>query len=171
MTDLQSIAERVAVLATLADKVKATLSEARQEQAKLLLELGASQVRVTLNDGTKIATVSLVDGRASARVADEPDFIAWVSANHPEHIEQVPATVRVNPAYRDQLLSDACGTGQAVDLETGQLVAGIGVTVGQPYVVAKKDAKAIERAWRDGRINPLDYVELPQIEARDADPA
>jgi hypothetical protein len=166
MLPLKEIALKVAVLSMLADKVKAALMDARSDQAAAMKDVGADGVNVELPDGQRVARVSLVAGRASARIADAGDFLKWVVQNHPEEIEIVPAHEQVRPAFVNQLLADACATGQPVDVDTGELIPGIGVTKGEPYIsTSQKRPKLIEAAWRDGQINPLDYVELPQIEA------
>lgn len=162
MPQLKDAALKVAVLSVLADKVKAALMDAREEQAAAMKDVGADGVNVELPDGSRVAKITLVAGRSSARVADEEELMAWVGANHPGEIETV---TRVRPAFVNQLLADTCAAGSPVDVDTGELIPGIGVTKGEPYIsTSQKKPKLIEAAWRDGQINPLDYVELPQIE-------
>jgi hypothetical protein len=163
MPALKEIALKVAVLATLADKVRAALADARTEQAEAMKDVGADGVKVELDDGTKVASISLASGRVTARVADEDDFMGWVTENHPDEIETV---TRVKPGFADRLLTQAAGAGAPIDVTTGELIPGVGISVGAQYVSTRGLRRdVIEQAWRDGRINPLDYVELPQIEA------
>lgn len=167
MPALKDVALKVAVLSMLADKIKVALMDARSDQEAAMKDAGADGVNVELPDGQRVARVSLVAGRSSARVADEDDLLAWVRDNHPDELEHVPATTRVKPAFVNQLLADACATGTPIDVDTGELIPGIGVTKGEPYIsTSQKRPKLIEAAWRDGVINPLDYVQLPQIEAQ-----
>jgi|SRR5262245_20602348 len=161
MPALKDIALRVAVLATLKDKVGAALAAARREQVDAMEDVGAAGVKVELGDGTKIATISLASGRVTMRVADRDEFQAWVAEHYPDEIETV---TRVKPAFEDRLLTQAAGADMPVDIQTGALIPGVGMSHGAPYVMTRGLRRdAIEAAWRDGRINPLDYVELPQI--------
>lgn len=159
---LKETALRVAVLATLTDKVKATLAQARREQADAMGEVGAAGVNVELADGRRVAKVALVAGRVSAQVADEKDLLEWVQANYPDQVETV---VRVRDGFRQRLLTDAANKGAPVDPVTGEVVPGIGIRTGAPYVsTSGLQRDVIEAAWRDGSIQLLDFVELPAIE-------
>lgn len=162
MPSLKDAALKVAVLSVLADKVKAALYEARAEQAAAMTEVGADGVNVLLPNGDRVARVALIEGRSTARVAHEQDFFQWVAANHRDQIEEI---LRVAPGYVNQILADACATGAPFDVDTGELIPGIGVTKGEPYIAtSQKKPALIEAAWRNGIINPLDYIEVPRIE-------
>lgn len=159
---LKDAALRVVVLSTLLDRVKTAWTQARADQAALMGEVGADGVNVELPDGTRVAKVALVDGRVSAQVADEDDFTAWVADRYPDQVQTVTT---VKAAFRQRLLTDAADRGQPVDAETGEVIPGIGIRKGAPYVsTSSLQRDVIVEAWRHRQINPLDYVDVPAIE-------
>jgi hypothetical protein len=110
-----------------------------------------------LPDGTEIGSVTLAKGRASARVADEDAYMAWVLENHPERIEQIQVT-RVEPGYTERILAHARTAGVAVDVETGAVVEGVTVAEGDAYPTTKLTVEAtalVASAWRDGSLSDL----------------
>jgi hypothetical protein len=116
------------------------------------------RLSAALPDGTVVAAVTLTSGRVTAAVADVDRYEAWVRVNHPEAIETVPATERINPDFTARLTSAARKIGVAVDAETGEVVPGIEVTTGDPYPMVKltEDARdEVAKAWRDGSLTEL----------------
>lgn len=118
----------------------------------------SDRLTATIPGGEDIGTVTLAKGRASAAVTDQAAYEAWVRVNHPEWIETVPATERINPDATARLTSAARKNGVAVDAETGEEVPGITVSAGDPYPMVKLtgDAReAVAAAWRDGSLTEL----------------
>lgn len=124
-----------------------------------------------LSDKTKIGSVTLAKGPTRSKVTDDDAFLAWVLENHPDEIEQVQIT-RVNPGFRERLLSFARQTGDCVNPATGQPVPGIAVEQGEPYATPKlvPDAdKLLARAWQDGSLKELiGSLVQPALEAGDS---
>lgn len=82
-----------------------------------------------LDDGSLLGKVSRAQGRQTPAVVDEAALLAWVRRTHPTEIAE-----SVRPAYRDQLLASAKRHGQAVDETTGELVPGVELRTGNPYL-------------------------------------
>jgi hypothetical protein len=116
------------------------------------------RLSAALPDGTVVAAVTLASGRTTAAVADTDAYEAWVRATHPEQIETVPATERINPEFTARLTSAAKKLGIAVDAETGEVVPGITVNEGDPYPMVKlaEDARdEVAKAWQAGELTEL----------------
>jgi hypothetical protein len=116
------------------------------------------RLSAALPDGTVVAAVTLTSGRTTANVTDTDAYEAWVRATHPEQIETVPATTRINPDFTERLKSAARKIGVAVDAETGEEVPGITVAAGEPYPMVKlaDDARdAVAEAWQAGELTEL----------------
>ncbi len=113
-------------------------------------------------DGSKLASISVAAGRTTARVADADAFLTWVFENHPSEIETVKTT-RVRPAYERAVLDSAKKAGVPVDA-TGEVVPGVEVGDGEPYLVTKLADGAHERvlsAIQRGAIQPLALPATP----------
>jgi hypothetical protein len=118
----------------------------------------ADRLTATLPNDTDIGTVTLANGAVRAAVADTEAYETWVRATHPEQIETVPETTRINPAFTARLTSAAKKLGVAVDAETGEEVPGITVAAGEPYPMVKltKGAReAVAEAWQAGDLTEL----------------
>jgi hypothetical protein len=108
--------------------------------------------------GKDIGTVTLANGATRAAVTDTDAYEAWVRATHPEQIETVPETTRINPEFTARLTSAAKKLGVAVDAETGEEVPGITIVTGDPYPMVKlaEDAReAVAKAWQAGELTEL----------------
>lgn len=117
-----------------------------------------------LPGGRVVGAVTLAKGRAKAEIADEQVFEAWVAQVHPEQIETV---TRVKPDYVSRVKSAARQLGHTVDPETGDAIAGLSVSTGDPYPFVKLTPDAAElvaRAWRSGALAELLGALLPAIE-------
>jgi hypothetical protein len=77
-------------LSTLIDVIKTELADTRQAAhealGKMHSELGVSRIDVELPDGTVVATAALSKPTDRIEVTDRAAFLAWVLANHPEHL-------------------------------------------------------------------------------------
>jgi hypothetical protein len=101
----------------------------------------------TLSDGTRLGKVSKVRGRETVQVVDEKAFTAWVTATYPTEIE-----TNVRPAFREKVMSSAKAHGMAVDGKTGELIPGIEIACGSPYISYRSDkgsAEVIATRWQE----------------------
>ncbi len=144
----RDVAVRVAALKALYDKVRDAYNAARAEAADTLQP--GDRLRATLPDGANIGTVSVVEGRTTAKVTDPDALLKWVQVNAPTEIETVH---RVRESYVGALLSRCENVdGAAMHAKTGELLPGVGFTVGDTYarVTATHDQQAafVEAWWR-----------------------
>lgn len=104
---LKEDATTVAVLRALRDVIDAEYEAARLRVFAGLREardeVGLKSMRVTLPDGTPIATVTLIDPKPTAVVGDEAAFVAWVADRYPGEIE---TQIRVRPSWQRKFLSE-----------------------------------------------------------------
>jgi hypothetical protein len=151
----QEQALRMAVLKVLVAELSAAKKSADFEIRRCWRP--SDRLTATISGGDDIGTVTLAKGRTTASVADTAAYEAWVRATHPEQIETVPATTRVNPEFTARLTSAAKQLGVAVD-ETGEVVPGIEVSAGDPYPMVKlaEDARdEVAKAWQAGELTEL----------------
>ena len=156
MSTRHDLALRLTVLkilvAELAAAKKAADAEVRDTWRR------GDRLTAALPDGKLVGAVTLAKGRATAHVSDPDAYEKWIAAVHPEQIETVPETTRINPDFTDRLKAAARNLGVPVDAETGEIVPGITVTEGTPYALVKLVDEATERvaaAWRSGDLTEL----------------
>lgn len=102
---------------------------------------------VALPDGTRLGRISKASGKRTAHVEDEREFLEWVKTNHPSEIEE-----NVRPAYRDRVLNSAKTHGEAVDETSGEIIPGVALRTGDPYLSyrGEPDSDALIAAhWRE----------------------
>lgn len=146
MTDLKQAAVRLAVIRELEQRIK----DARAELNMMFvdsLDVGDSKA-ASLDDGTKLGKVSYVSGRNSATVTDERALLAWTKANRPD---EVVSTVRESFVT---YLKDSAKRhdGFAVDESTGEIVPGMSMREGNPYIMfraEKGSGEVIAARWRE----------------------
>ncbi|MFF4652784.1 hypothetical protein [Streptomyces sp. NPDC001380] len=156
---LKDDAARAAVLRVLRDAVDAEYGAARRSVLEGLraarAELDLKSVRVTLPDGTPIATLTLVDPRPAVVVADEGAFTAWAAENHPGEVEVV---VRVRAAWQRQFLAGLACLEPVADPRTGEVVPGLAAP---PPPVPRSFSlrpvpggpERVTRAWSSGALD------------------
>lgn len=142
---------RVATLKALYDKVKAAYNQAR---ADAIGELGpGDRLRARLDDGSVIGTVTVVEGRITAKVTDPAALLEWVRVNAPDEVETVE---RVRESYVGALLSRCENVdGAAMHAKTGELLPGVAFSTGEDYARVSQTADqlaAFETAWGTGRL-------------------
>jgi predicted metalloendopeptidase len=140
---MTSPASRTVIAAKLvADEFKALEAEAKARVLELSKETGATTFTVKDDDDTKLGTVSVSDGKTSAEITNEAALYQWVKKNRPDQLVEVIA-----PAYLKALLKAAVesGDGVAVDEDSGEVIPGIEVSVGDPYVSSRPNADAKAR--------------------------
>lgn len=150
------LARTVAALKAVAEILAGQQTAEKQALLDALREAGIKQQEVTLPDGSKLASISVAAGRKTARIADSDAFFQWVFDNHPSQVETVKTT-RVRPAYERAVLESAKKVGEPIDA-TGEVVPGLEVGDGDPYLVTKLADGAHQRvlaAIQAGAIQPL----------------
>lgn len=140
MNDMKRLGREVAAANLIADEIEARGAAAKAELLDAFAETGADRVTVTDDDGAKLAVVSKGAGRTSAAVVDEDAFADWVEANYPTAIVRTIA-----PDVRLRLLNAAKKAGEPVDVATGEVIPGVEIRTGAPYVSARPTPEAKER--------------------------
>jgi hypothetical protein len=158
--NLQEDATTVAVLKALRDMVDAEYEAARLRVFAGLREaradMGLKSMRVTLPDGTPVATVTLVDPRPAVGVVDEDTFTAWVAENYPDEVE---TRVRVRPSWQKQFISGLdTSSDQVTHVRTGKVITGLAVLPApEPRSFSLRylpgGTREITQAWRRGALD------------------
>jgi len=152
---MKELTRRVALLTALRDAVDGELEQARADMKGELLDahekFGVKSVEVDLPSGDVVAQVSIVPEKESPAVLSADAFASWVAFNYPEQIDTSP---RVRPAFEKALLARVQFTdsGSAVDVESGEVVEGLGVRPKAAYVSVRfkpEGRELVARAWRE----------------------
>lgn len=138
--DLKSLSRVALASKVLADAARDEGQAARNELTQRMVSDGVERLRVTGDDEADFGTVVLAAGRQTAAIADEEQFMAWVAKRYPDEI-----VMSVKPAFRDRLVSRATKTGDPVDTETGEVIDGMQMRQGDPYLTTRPSAAAKER--------------------------
>jgi hypothetical protein len=129
MSNPREVAVRVAALKALYDKVREAYNQARADALAALSP--GDRLHAALPDGADIGTVSVVDGRTSAKVVNPAALLEWVQTNAPDEVESVP---RVRESYVGALLARCENVdGAAMHAKTGELLPGVVFETGDPY--------------------------------------
>jgi hypothetical protein len=154
MADARQAVIRVAALKALLDKVKTAYDQARVDALEALSP--GDRLHAALPDGADIGTVTVVDGRTSAKVTNPAALLEWVRVNAPDEVEQVP---RVRESYVGALLSRCENVdGAAMHAKTGELLPGVRFETGDPYARVTQTTDqlaAFVAAWAGGDLPPL----------------
>lgn len=144
MTEMQSATRLVMATRLIGDVLKEETDAAKVTARELMDQAGAERVRVNDEHGTNLGTVSLAAGRVSARVTDEAAFLAWVQCNHPDETQTV-----VRDAFRRKVLDGAVAKADHGDPTAvgpdGEVVPGVEVVHGQPYLACRPTPEARDR--------------------------
>lgn len=154
MTELRDAAVAAVVYQTIEQRAKELKDDAKSRLAELLP--GDSIAARWDNEVLGKATMS--KGRTKLTVTDAEKLLEWVKATHPTEIVE-----SVNPAFLKALESRAkdMGLGAVIDGE-GEVVPGVSITEGEPFVSVRKDKDApmrIAALLSSGRIT-LDGVAI-----------
>lgn len=133
---MKDIAKRVVAAKLVGDEIKNIEKAAKGELLEQMSGLGVRSLDVEVDD-VKLAVISKTAGKLSAKVTDEAALLKWVKANRSDQLRQV-----VEDAYVKALLKSAVENGAAVDEETGEVIPGIEVAQGAPFVSARPTAEA-----------------------------
>lgn len=137
---MKDIAKRVVAAKLVGDEIKNIEKAAKGELLDQMRDLGVRSLDVEGDGGVKLAVVSKTAGRTSAKVVDEAALLRWVKVHRPDQLVQVVAD-----AYVKAVLKTAVEHGDAVDEETGEVIPGIEVTEGDPFVSARPTPEAKAR--------------------------
>ncbi|QTU45606.1 hypothetical protein F3K20_12690 [Streptomyces scabiei] len=162
---LKDTAARAAVLSTLHDAIGAELKTAKKELEEGLraakAETGTQKISVSLDEGPDVGTISLVQPKAAAAVADAEQFTAWVMEHFGTEIERKFVT-SVKPGFQKKILDQitAAGVAEWADPETGVIheVPGVAMQGRAAYTrmtVPDVGKAAIAQAWREGRLSAV----------------
>lgn len=138
--NLRDLARVAMASKVLGDAAKEEGAAARAALGQQMLDGGVERVRVTGEHDADYGTVVCAPGRRSAGIVDEDAFTAWVAKRYPE---QMVMTVR--PSFRELLLGRATRLGDPVDKETGEVIPGVTMRQGDPYLTVKPNAEAKDR--------------------------
>jgi len=144
MSDLQAAARRVVAAKLIGDVLKEEAEQARRSTLELMDQLGVERVRVTDESGANLGAVTIAAGRVSVRVVDERAFVAWVARNYPSELVQV-----VRDSFKEKVFAAVKKHAEQGDPTAvgpdGEVVPGLEVVHGTPYVTARPTADARER--------------------------
>jgi hypothetical protein len=156
MSDARQAAIRVAALKALYDKVREAYNQARDDAVAALSP--GDRLHAALPDGADIGTVSVVDGKTTAKVTNPAALLEWVKVNAPDEVETV---ARVRDSYVGALLARCENVdGAAMHAKTGELLPGVAFETGDPYARVTQthdQAEAFVNAYNAGElVIPLD---------------
>lgn len=156
---IEDLARRAVVERVVADKVKASQADTK---AALMDAMDVGDRKVAHIGDTAVGYVIVTKGRQTWRVSDPAALLAWVKANMPT---EVIVTESVRESYVSALLAGAKAAGAPVDPRTGEMVPGLEVSEGDPYVSVRPNEAAedaVLTAWGRGEL-ALPY--LAELEA------
>jgi hypothetical protein len=140
MSDRNELARTALAAKTLADAIAAAGAGSKEELLQVMTAAGDERVRVRGGDGEDFGTFTWTPGKQSATVTDAAKFLTWVKERYPTEI-----TSMVNPAFQARILAHAAKAGDPVD-EGGELIPGVTVRQGDPYLTCRASALAKTRA-------------------------
>lgn len=154
---MKDIAKRAVAAKLVADQIKDIEKQAKAELVAQMGDLGIRSLDVSGDAEEKLAVVSRTPGKKTAKVVDEAALLVWVRENRPDQLREV-----VHEAYVDALKKLAVEHGSAVDETTGEVIPGIEVTTGDPFVSTRPTAEA--RALMKGLLAGSPLLELAGVE-------
>lgn len=127
---MRELARQALAAKLIADTVKSVEKSAKDGLLEGFAAAGlkTGSIEVLDVDEDTLGTAVWVKGRVSVDV-DEAAVLKWVEANYPERVVKT-----VDPAFLDRLKEVARKRGVAIDSDTGEVVPGIEVTAGEPYI-------------------------------------
>lgn len=167
--DIKDAARRVMAAKLVADAVRAHGEPVKAALLDALTGDGVEMVRVKDDSGTNFGTVSVAGNRQKkAKVVDEAVFVAWVKRTRPTEVVEV-----VRPATQKALLDAATKAGDdvPVDTVTGEVIPGVEMQEGEPYLTLRPTPLAKELmadTLAGSGLLALAVGEQPEGEATDA---
>lgn len=136
--NVKDLALSAAVLRVLEDRVK----QARQQANTTVLSSGDPEDRINaVHKGRKIGSVSITQGRVTARITGEDRFARWVAERYPSEVEHKPL---VREAFVRAVLEASKQAGQPCMPDGTLDVPGVDVVEGEPYVTVRLTSDAAE---------------------------
>lgn len=120
-----------------ADEMDAIHKAAKAELLDWCKETGVTGFELLADDRTALASFTKVPGKVTAVVTDEAAFTAWVEKNYPAEIVKT-----VRPSAREKFLKDAAAEGEPVNTATGEVIPGVEIHEGDPYLTTRPTAAA-----------------------------
>lgn len=145
----EHVVTQLAVLKVIKDLVSAQYENTRKDTREHIKPGGREPAE--LPDGTRLGSVTMTEGRVTAKVTDDRALTAWAEKKAPSEI-----TTTVRDGYKTKLLDRAKKDGGAFDPDTGEQIPGITVENGDPYPTFKPAAGAVEAvaaAWARGDLS------------------
>ena len=179
---------RIVLIKTFADALGDYLKDARGDHLAQLLakfeDEGTKSFAVTLPDGSKVANITLPEGKPSDQTVDEAALYEWAEAQGGTYTELIPAVaerrvVKVDGPWLAGKLKNAVegDDGDLIDTATGEVIPGVKRVPGKSpssftVTYAKDGREKIATAYRRGLLNNLaEGSVLPQIETAKAEAA
>jgi hypothetical protein len=132
MTDMRDAAARAVVFQVLEQRAKELKDAAKSE----LAALEPGDTLAAKWDGQLLGKATMTSGRTKLVVTDEQKLVEWLQWHHPEEI-----TISPNTAYLKALESTARDVGAVIDKD-GEVVPGVELVHGDPYVSVRKEKDA-----------------------------
>jgi hypothetical protein len=140
MGDMKAGGRTAMAAKLIADVVTAEHKPAKAGLLADMLDGGVERVGVTDDDGAKLGAVSLTVRGPAPQVVDDRAFLAWVLKRYPDEIVQA-----VRASFTEKLLAGAKAVGEPIDPATGELIDGVDMVAGEPYLTVRPTAEAKER--------------------------
>ena len=145
MSELSEASKAATEWALLADAVKQIANDKRDELIAAMVENGS------LKQASHAGVATWTPGRPKATVTNERALLAWVREKRPDML-----ITMVNPAYVEALKKQCDRDGVAFDLQTGEVIPGVGL-VDAPgtlritnYTEKKQQARELAKRLADG---------------------
>lgn len=142
MGDMQAAARLAMATKLIGDVVASENKAAKVVAEESMQSSGAERVRVTDEAGNNLGAVTLAGGRKTAKVTDQRAFAEWVAKKYPGETKTV---VTVNPAFEKKLLDAAKNADGPVDTSDGELIPGVEISEGDPYITVRPTDDARDR--------------------------
>lgn len=154
----RDVAQRAVILDELAERVDRALTEARTE-VRDAMDAG-DRLNITSSAGVVLGSVTMANGRVTARVVDVRAFTAWVQQHCPDEVQ---TTVR--EAFRLAVLQASRKAGEPCAPDGTLDVPGVVVAIGDPVPQIRRSDEAaaeIDRMFTAGEIDLRALIrELP----------
>lgn len=157
MSRIKDIALELAMTTAIADAAKDHKDYLRDELLEAMKEIGADATSADLN-GEKIAKITTVNPSAKPYIVAEHELVWYVDANFKDQ-----TYTKVREAFWSTWSKTLVPTedGQAVNPETGEIVAGVRFKQATPYVSTRFDKNGRE-AIIDGIRKGMLIVDLTE---------
>jgi hypothetical protein len=153
--DMRRAAAKAVVFQVLEQAAKAHKDDAKAE----LAQLSPGDTLAAQWDGQMLGKATMTTGRTKLVVTDERALVEWLKEHHPTELIVMP-----NSAYLKALESQARNVGAVID-DQGEIVPGLELVTGEPFVSVRKQPDApfvVAQLLSGGRI-ALDGIK--EIEA------